>query len=274
MTPTVGPTIQPTSRPTIRPKIRVEALDKEFVDEDTGRRLLALRQVELEVAEGEFVCLLGPSGCGKSTLLLILAGLEPASHGRVTVDGREVTGPGPDRGVLFQQLALFPWRTAIDNVAFGLEMRGLPRRAARVRAAAFLELVGLADFAHVFPHAMSGGMQQRVAIARLLAHEPQVLLMDEPFGALDAQTRMRMARELARIWEQARRTVLFVTHSVDEAIYLGDRVAVMSPRPGRIKTAVVVSLPRPRDLAGHEFNELRRLLLEEIEEPDEQEDRS
>ena len=252
----------------MKPKIRIEQIEKEFVDEETSRRVLALRGVDLAVAESEFLCLLGPSGCGKSTLLLIIAGLQTPTGGRVTLDERPISGPGPDRGLLFQQLALFPWRTAIDNVAFGLEMQRRPRPECRARAADFLKLVGLAEFAHAFPHEMSGGMQQRVAIARLLAHEPEVLLMDEPFGALDAQTRMKMAQELARIWEQTRKTVLFVTHSVDEAIYLGDRIAVMSARPGRIKAVIDVPLPRPRDVAGLEFNALRRLLLGQIEEDD------
>ncbi len=247
-------------------KIEASGLQKEFVDEETGRRVLALDKMDLAVADGEFLCLLGPSGCGKSTFLLIVAGLETASAGRVTLDGRALGGPGPDRGVLFQQLALFPWRTAIDNVAFGLEMQGRPRAECRARAADHLKLVGLEGFERAFPHEMSGGMQQRVAIARLLAHEPEVLLMDEPFGALDAQTRMQMAEELTRIWQQTRKTVLFVTHSVDEAIYLGDRVAVMSRRPGRIKTILEVPLSRPRDVTGEEFNALRRLLLRQIEE--------
>lgn len=250
----------------MKPKIDVQGLQKEFVDDETDRRVLALEGVDLAVADGEFLCILGPSGCGKSTLLLIVAGLETATHGRVTLDGRVIGGPGPDRGVLFQQLALFPWRTAIDNVAFGLEMQRHPRADCRARAANFLKLVGLEGFERAFPHEMSGGMQQRVAIARLLAHEPEVLLMDEPFGALDAQTRMQMAEELTRIWQQARKTVLFVTHSVDEAIYLGDRVAVMSPRPGRIKSILDIPLSRPRDVAGEEFNVLRRLLLRQIEE--------
>lgn len=247
-------------------KIEAQGLQKEFVDEETGRRVLALEEMDLAVADGEFLCLLGPSGCGKSTFLLIVAGLETATQGRVTLDGRAIGGPGPDRGVLFQQLALFPWRTAIDNVTFGLEMQGRPRADCRARAASFLKLVGLEGFERAFPHEMSGGMQQRVAIARLLAHEPEVLLMDEPFGALDAQTRMKMAEELSRIWQQTRKTVLFVTHSVDEAIYLGDRVAVMSQRPGRIKAITEIPLPRPRDVAGEEFNALRRLLLRQIEE--------
>ncbi len=250
----------------MRAKIEAQGLRKEFVDEETGRRVLALEGLDLAVTDGEFLCLLGPSGCGKSTFLLIVAGLETATQGRVSLDGRAIGRPGPDRGVLFQQLALFPWRTAIDNVAFGLEMQGGSRTECRARAASYLKLVGLEGFERAFPHEMSGGMQQRVAIARLLAHEPEVLLMDEPFGALDAQTRMQMAGELTRIWQQARKTVLFVTHSVDEAIYLGDRVAVMSQRPGRIKTILDVPLPRPRDVAGEEFNALRRLLLVQIAE--------
>jgi NitT/TauT family transport system ATP-binding protein len=250
----------------VTPKIEAQGLRKEFVDDETGRTVLALEGMDLAVADGEFLCLLGPSGCGKSTFLLIVAGLETATQGRVTLGGRAIRGPGPDRGVLFQQLALFPWRTAIDNVAFGLEVQGRSRAECRTQAADFLKLVGLEGFERAFPHEMSGGMQQRVAIARLLAHEPEVLLMDEPFGALDAQTRMKMAEELTRIWQQARKTVLFVTHSVDEAIYLGDRVAVMSQRPGRINTILDVSLPRPRDVTGEEFNALRRLLLRQIEE--------
>jgi NitT/TauT family transport system ATP-binding protein len=251
----------------VRPKIAVQGLRKVFTDEETGRSVLALDGVDLSVADGEFLCLLGPSGCGKSTLLLIVAGLQTSTAGLVMVGERRVSGPGPDRGVLFQQLALFPWRTAIANVAFGLEMQGLTKRDSAARATEYLKLVGLEDFAHAYPHEMSGGMQQRVAIARLLAHEPEVLLMDEPFGALDAQTRAKMAEELTRIWEKDRKTVLFVTHSVDEAIYLGDRVAIMSPRPGRIRAIVNVPLARPRDLASEEFNALRRRLLAEIEDP-------
>jgi NitT/TauT family transport system ATP-binding protein len=250
----------------VRPKIVLRGLRKLFTDQETGRSVLALDGVDLSVADGEFLCLLGPSGCGKSTLLLTVAGLQTVTTGEVTVGQRTVTGPGPDRGVLFQQLALFPWRTALANVAFGLEMQGLTRRDSAARATEYLKLVGLEDFGHAYPHEMSGGMQQRVAIARLLAHEPDVLLMDEPFGALDAQTRAKMAEELTRIWEKNRRTVLFVTHSVDEAIYLGDRVAVMSARPGRIRAIVNVPLTRPRDLASEEFNALRRRLLIEIED--------
>ncbi len=252
----------------MKPNIVVQGLKKEFVDDETGRTVVAVDGLELVVADGEFLCVLGPSGCGKSTLLLIVAGLEAATSGRVLLDGREVKGPGPDRGMLFQQLALFPWRTAIDNVAFGLEMQGRPRTECRARAAEYLKLVGLEEFPHAFPHEMSGGMQQRVAIARLLAHEPEVLLMDEPFGALDAQTRMKMAEELNRIWARTGKTVVFVTHSVDEAIYLGDRVAVMSRRPGRVKAIVDIPLARPRDVAGEEFNALRRLLLHQLAEED------
>ncbi len=250
----------------MKPKIEIHGVQKRFRDADTGRQVVALQGVDLDVADGEFVCLLGPSGCGKSTLLLIVAGLERATGGDVLVSGRPIERPGPDRGVLFQQLALFPWRTALDNVAFGLEMQGRRKSDAAGRAREYLALVGLSDFAAAYPHEMSGGMQQRVAIARLFAHEPEVLLMDEPFGALDAQTRAKMAEELTRIWETHRRTVLFVTHSIDEAIYLGDRVAVMSPRPGRIRALIDIPLPRPRDVADEAFNELRRRLLAEIGE--------
>jgi NitT/TauT family transport system ATP-binding protein len=225
-------------------KIRFENVSKEFsVRADDGgaaRRFVALHEVSLDVAPGEFLVLVGPSGCGKSTMLDLLAGLALPTAGRILIDGRPVTGPARDRGVVFQQYALFPWRSALDNVAFGLEVAGLGARARREQAAHYLELVGLSDFANRYPHELSGGMKQRVAIARSLAYEPEVLLMDEPFAALDAQTRETLQEELVEIWQRTGKTIVFITHGIDEAVVLGQRVAVMTTRPGRIKQVVEI----------------------------------
>lgn len=218
----------------------------------------ALDGLDLTIADGEFVCILGPSGCGKSTLLFITAGLEKATSGTLSVDGIQVTRPGRDRGMLFQQFALFPWRTARRNIEFGLEIQGIDKRMRRQKAEHWLSIMGLEEFADLFPHQLSGGMQQRIAIARLLANDPDVLLMDEPFAALDAQTRTLLGEELIRVWQQTRRTVLFVTHSVDEAIFLADRLLVMTRRPGRFKADIRIDLSRPRDPASDDFNALRR----------------
>jgi NitT/TauT family transport system ATP-binding protein len=212
------------------------------------RRIQALRDVSLEVAAGEFISLVGASGCGKTTLLRIVDGLMAPSSGQVRIDGRAVRGPGPDRGFVFQQDALLPWRTVLDNVIFGLEVQGSSKAAARQRADEFLRLVGLASFTHHYPHELSGGMRQRANLARALCIDPDVLLMDEPFAALDAQTRELMQAELLRIWRANRKTVLFVTHQIDEAVYLADRVVVMTSRPGQIKAILDVDIPRPRDL--------------------------
>ncbi len=223
-------------------KIRFEHVSKEFTvrAEDGGpdKRFTALQDVTLDIRAGEFLVLVGPSGCGKSTLLDLLAGLTLPSSGRVLIDGKPITGPARDRGVVFQQYALFPWLSALDNVAFGLEIAGLGKKERREKAAHYLELVGLTDFRHHYPHEMSGGMKQRVAIARSLAYEPQVLLMDEPFAALDAQTRETLQEELVDIWHRTGKTIVFITHGIDEAVVLGQRVAVMTTRPGRIKEIV------------------------------------
>ena len=202
----------------------------------------AVQDVDLRIGRGEFLTLVGPSGCGKSTLLDLVAGLAPVTSGEVLVSDRVVTGPGLDRGIVFQQYALFPWRTAIANVAFGLESLPLSRADRDERARYFLDLVGLTGFEQRYPHELSGGMKQRVAIARSLAYQPQVLLMDEPFAALDAQTREGLQEELLRIWSSTGMTVLFITHGIDEAVYLGQRVAVMTKRPGRIKAVLEVPL--------------------------------
>ena len=201
-----------------------------------GREVLALDQVSLEVANREFVALLGPSGCGKSTLLYLIGGFLPVEAGTILIDGKKVAGPGPDRGIVFQHFALFPWKTVRGNILYGLERQGMPKEEREKRAADFIELVGLSGFEDSYPSHLSGGMKQRTAIARTLAIDPNILLMDEPFGALDAQTRGLMQIELLRIWQRTPKTVIFVTHDVQEAVYLADRVAVMSARPGRVKT--------------------------------------
>lgn len=213
--------------------------------------LTVLQDVSLSIAPGEFMALVGPSGCGKSTLLDLIGGLTRPSRGAVRLDGRVVTGSGLDRGIVFQQYALLPWRTTLQNVGFGLEAQGRLSRAERVeKARHYLELVGLAGFEQHYPHELSGGMKQRVAIARSLAFEPKVLLMDEPFAALDAQTRETLQDELLRIWETTGRTILFITHGIDEAVYLGQRVAVMTSRPGRIKHVVDIEGREGRDADG------------------------
>ena len=203
-----------------------------------GRAVLALDQISLEVHTREFVALLGPSGCGKSTLLYLIGGFLPVETGAILVDGKKVAAPGPDRGIVFQHFALFPWKTVRGNVLYGLERQGMAKDVREKRAQEFIELVGLHGFEDSYPSQLSGGMKQRAAIARTLAFDPEILLMDEPFGALDAQTRGLMQRELLSIWQRTPKTVIFVTHDVQEAVYLADRVAVMSARPGRIKTIV------------------------------------
>ena len=203
-----------------------------------GRPVLALDQASLEVRDREFVALLGPSGCGKSTLLYLIGGFLPVEAGEIRVEGKVVAGPGPDRGIVFQHFALFPWKTVIQNVSYGLEKEGMPRDERVRRAREFIDLVGLRGFEDSYPSQLSGGMKQRAAIARTLAIDPHILLMDEPFGALDAQTRSLMQVELLRIWEQSRKTVIFVTHDVQEAVFLAGRIAVMSARPGHIKEIV------------------------------------
>jgi len=221
-------------------KISLRRVGKVFAGR--GVEVTALSDISVDVHSGQFLVLVGPSGCGKSTLLDLLAGLSQPTSGEVLLDGRPVTGPGLDRGVVFQQYALFPWRTAQANVEFGLEGKGIPRRARRDQARQFLDLVGLSGFADRYPHELSGGMKQRVAIARSLAFDPDVLLMDEPFAALDAQTRDGLQDELLRIWERTGKTIVFITHGIDEAVYLGQRVAVMTSRPGRIKQVVDIAL--------------------------------
>ncbi len=229
------------------PKLETRGLSKTFV-QATGGEVEALRDISLQIEEGEFVALVGASGCGKTTLLRILDGLLDKSSGDIVLDGHPVLRPGPDRGFVFQSDSLFPWRTVIDNVVFGLEVQGKPRKASVERAQEYIKLVGLAGFERHYPHELSGGMRQRANLARALTVNPELLLMDEPFASLDAQTREIMQQELLRIWNADRKTVLFITHQIDEAIFLADRVIVLTVRPGRVKTVIPVPFQRPRRL--------------------------
>ena len=225
-----------------------------------GGEVIALKDIDLSIGAGQFVCLLGPSGCGKSTLLNAIAGFAPPTAGTITVDDKPVTGPGPERGMVFQEYALFPWMTVAQNVAFGLEIKGLARAQITARVAELLAMLKLTDFRDRFPKDLSGGMRQRVAIARVLALDPPVLLMDEPFGALDSLTRRSLQDELLRIWAAMGKTIIFVTHSIEESIYLADRIVVMTYRPGTIKADIRVTMPHPRDGAAPEFNTLKKQL--------------
>ncbi|MFH0884648.1 MAG: ABC transporter ATP-binding protein [Candidatus Micrarchaeota archaeon] len=229
-------------------KISIQGVSKEFLMKDG--KLSALEGIDIDVAEGEFLCIVGPSGCGKSTLLNIIAGLETPERGRVLVSGKEVRGPGPDRVVMFQESALFPWLSAVQNIEFGLKMKGVGEKERRRVARHYLGLVNLERFENSFVHELSGGMKQRVALARALAMEPEVLLMDEPFAALDAQSRDQFHIELQQIWMKTGQTIVFVTHNVSEAVCLGDRVILLTYRPGRVKKEFHVDYSRPRESRG------------------------
>jgi len=237
-------------------RLAIRGATKRFTAGDD--EIEALARVDLTIAEGEFVCLIGASGCGKSTLLRIIAGFEEPTTGEVLVNGKPIAGPGSDRGMVFQDYALFPWMTVRQNIGFGPRQRSLPRARVEEIADEFLRLVGLERFADRYPSQLSGGMKQRVAIARVLANDANVLLMDEPFGALDALTREQLQHELLQIWARTRVTILFVTHSVEEAVLMADRVLVMSAGPGRIENDLAIDLPRPRDVSSPEFNAVRR----------------
>jgi NitT/TauT family transport system ATP-binding protein len=232
------------------------------VHDQNGRSIEALSGANLRVKKGEFICLIGASG--KSTLLRLVAGFEAATVGDNLMWGVPITGPGPSRGMVFQDYGLFPWLDVRGNIGFGPRSRGRPRSEIRDTVDRFVDLVGLRPFADVYPHQLSGGMKQRVAIARVLANDAEIVLMDEPFGALDAMTRERLQDELVEIWSRTGLTVLFVTHAIDEAIFLADRVVVMSPGPGRIERDYTIDLPRPRDIASTEFNDWRRLLSSQL----------
>ncbi|WP_040694175.1 ABC transporter ATP-binding protein [Nocardia vinacea] len=225
-------------------KLALTGVRKQFPVRGSNEEFTAIEDISLELRDGEFLVLVGPSGSGKSTLLDLLGGLSKPSAGRILLDGKPISGPGLDRGIVFQQYALLPWRTARTNIEFGLEAKGIRRRERRKIADEYLELVGLAGFGDRYPHELSGGMKQRVAIARSLAFDPEVLLMDEPFAALDAQTRESLQDELLRIWRATGKTILFITHGIDEAVYLGQRVAVLTSRPGRVKAVIDIDIDR------------------------------
>ena len=245
------------------PKIRLNAVEKHFVSA-RGECQTALSQLDLDIAPGEFVCLVGPSGCGKTTLINLMAGFERPSSGLVSIDGKPVTGPDPDHIMIFQDYGLYPWRTVLGNVLFGLQARGVPAAEAHDKAQATLDLVGLLQAKDKHPHELSGGMKQRVSIARALAVEPSVLFMDEPFAALDAFTRIHLQDELLRIWQEKLPTIVFVTHDLDEAITLGQKVVLMAPDPGRVQRVLDVVLPYPRERTDHDFSIFRKELFEEF----------
>ena len=247
------------------PQIHIHNVHKVFAT--GGAEVVALKGIDLNIQQGEFVCLLGPSGCGKSTLLNAVAGFSPPTTGEILVDGKVVLSPGPERGMVFQEYALFPWMTVEANVAFGLQIKHRPKAEIQSTVDKLLTLLHLQEFRARFPKDLSGGMRQRVAIARVLALDSQILLMDEPFGALDALTRRNLQDELLRVWTELKKTILFVTHSLEESIYLADRIVLMTYRPGTIKRDVAVAMPRPRDASSPEFNALKKelggLLMEE-----------
>ncbi|AMV70541.1 ABC transporter ATP-binding protein [Desulfuromonas carbonis] len=245
-------------------KILLREVEKRFPNQ-RGAATCALASVDLEIAAGEFVCLVGPSGCGKTTLINLLAGFTRPSSGRIEIDGRQVLGPDPDHIMIFQDYGLYPWKSALGNILFALEARGQRGAEAQERARHYLDLVGLGQAADRHPHQLSGGMRQRVALARALAVEPSVLFMDEPFAALDAFTRLRLQDELLRLWQQKKPTVVFVTHDLDEAVYLGGKVVLMAPNPGRVQKIVSIDLARPCDRTGDDFSTYRRELFREFQ---------
>jgi len=243
----------------------IEVRDVSLVYDTPAGQVTGVQGASFNIEESEFLCLVGPSGCGKSTLLNIIAGFLPPTGGEIVIGGQAISGHGLDRGIVFQDFAqLFPWRTALGNVSFGLEMKGIPKAERDEIALQQLKLVKLEKFINSYPHHLSGGMQQRVAIARALAYNPAVLLMDEPFAALDALTRDDMQRLLADVWRETRKTVIYVTHNVAEAVYLADRVVVMTPHPGRVKTEITIDLARPRNPLSVEFLDFQKQLLREL----------
>jgi NitT/TauT family transport system ATP-binding protein len=251
----------------MNPKLSIQDVSKRFASRQCD--VVALENTSFDVAANDFITILGPSGCGKSTILKVIAGLEEPSSGQVLLDGQRIDGPGRDRGMVFQAYTLFPWLSVRENIEFGLDVSGLSKKEKAEISAHYIEKIGLQGFADAFPLNLSGGMKQRVAIARALANDPQVLLMDEPFGALDAQTRTVMQELLLDVWEESHKTILFVTHDVEEAVFMGDTIYVMTARPGRIKAQIKVPLPRPRryDVKLTDvFVEIKRDVLELIRE--------
>jgi NitT/TauT family transport system ATP-binding protein len=264
MTPMSGEQSESPPEATPTPaKLELDNISKRFGD------VQAIKGMTFSVNENEFVSLIGPSGCGKTTTLRIIDGVQPPDEGEIRIGGNPVTGSGQDRGFVFQEFRLFPWRTVMENVTFGMEIADVPKEERRQRAEKYIKMVGLAEFDDHYPHELSGGMKQRVGIARALSIEPEILLMDEPFGALDAMTRETMQKEVLQIWQQERRTVVFVTHDIDEAVFLSDRVHVLQPRPGRLYKTIEIGLPRPREprlKQTDEFVEYRRETWNTLEE--------
>jgi len=246
--------------------LKVVHLSKSF-EKGEHEVVEALADVSIELEDKEFVCVLGPSGCGKSTLLRIIAGLERPTSGKVLIDEGEVTRPDRKLGMIFQDYSLYPWRTVNENIALGLELQGVPEEQQAAIVQKYLALTGLSEFRNSYPYELSGGMRQRVAVVRALAVDPIVLLMDEPFGALDAQTRNKLQHDLLDIWDKTKKTILFVTHSVDEAVLLADRIVVLTPRPGTICEVIPIDQPRPRDRTSVEFAKVRRYVLDMINQP-------
>jgi NitT/TauT family transport system ATP-binding protein len=246
--------------------LELRDISKTFMAEK-GESVESLSNINLTVKNEEFVCLLGPSGCGKTTLLRIIAGLDYPTTGTVMLGGTVIDRPNPQLAMIFQEYSLYPWKTVVNNIAFGLEIRGIPQWKRSDIVKKYLEIVGLEGFENSYPYELSGGMRQRVAVARALAVDPTILLMDEPFGALDAQTRNMLQHELLNIWEKTKKTILFVTHSVDEAVFLADRIVVLTPRPGTICEVIPIDQPRPRDRTSVEFAKVRRYVLDMINQP-------
>jgi len=237
---------------------------KVFVNHQLGYGVVALNDIDLTITKNEFVCVIGPSGCGKSTLLHMIAGFERPTRGSITLNNAEISGPSPERGVVFQESSLLPWKSVRENIEFGLAIQGRPRQERKDIAGHYLNIVGLQGFDHARPHELSGGMKQKVAIARTLALDPAILLMDEPFGALDEQTKKRLDFELLEIWQERKKTVLFITHSIEEAILLADRIILFTVRPGRIQLDLKLTLPRPRNLFSQKVVEIRKQLFENL----------
>ncbi len=250
-------------------KIRAIEVEKTFYDVENRSRVTAIKGLNLEIYDKEFVMIIGPSGCGKSTFLYMIAGFEKPSGGTILLNEKPVHKPAPDRGIVFQDFVLYPWRTVLSNISFGLELQGVHKKEAAEKARYYVSMIGLEGFEDAYPHTLSGGMKQRVAIARALVYDPEVLLMDEPFGALDAQTRDYMIADLRRVWEETQKTIVFVTHSIQEAVMLADRIFVFSARPSKVKDIVEVSLEKPRDPSHQEFKRveahIKKVLGEEVD---------
>jgi NitT/TauT family transport system ATP-binding protein len=244
--------------------LEIKNVVKKFITEK--KEVLAVDNVNFEVRNNEFLSIVGPSGCGKSTILRMIAGLEKPTSGEILIEGRKIEKPDAERGMVFQQYTLLPWRTVLENVGFGLEIKGVPKAERDEVARKFIKMIGLEGFEDAYPYELSGGMQQRVAIARTLANDPKIVLMDEPFGALDTQTRTILQNELLKIWEKDKKTVVFITHSVEEAVYLSDRVIIMTARPGKVKDIVDISLDRPRKRNTVEFLEYKKQIVDKLKD--------